>query len=367
MTFSAFAPDRSRSALLTAAHSSAFTIEVATSWSDVEATWSGLPPEAFLTPFQGADWLGSWYGTVGSRAGVDPLIVLARDTASGELALALPLVRRRHGRSSLIEFADLGVTDYNAPVLGPKLPSDAAGFARLWREVRRALPEADLLSLEKMPLEARGRVNPLAEHLAASRSTPSGNILHVPGSWEVWRRSLDRPVRKEIERSWRVFLKHEDAAFRIVEEVDAGRVLAEIARFQSARVRELGLPYLLDEPAYDRFYHELLAAGLASGRVVLTALRPARRSSRRFSASSTEEPTRWSALARRAGPGVTARPVASLSRARWRRCTAKASRASTSRSAITPTSGASAQRPFPCSKLRRRCPCEEPDRLRRGG
>ena len=250
-----------------------YVIQVAAAWRDVEAVWSGCPPEAFLTPFQSADWLGAWYGAVGARHDVEPVIVLAREAAGGELALALPLVRRQHGRLFRIEFADLGVTDYNAPVLGSKLPNDASGFLRLWREIRGALPSADLLSLDKMPLEARGRVNPLAEHLRASRSTLSGNVLHVPGSWDTWRRSLDRPVRKEIERSWRVFLKHESAAFRVIEDAgDAERVLVHLARLQAARVRDQGLPYLLDEPAYDRFYRELLAVGLPTGRVVLTAL-----------------------------------------------------------------------------------------------
>ena len=250
-----------------------YAIDVARSWGDVEGAWRGLPPESLPTGFQHADWLGAWYRTIGSRAEVEPVIVTARDAASGELALALPLVRRLRGRLRVIEFADLGVTDYNAPVVGPAAPGDAAGFRALWREVRRALPGADLLSLEKMPGELGARANPLALHGSASPSTLGGNVLHVPGAWEGWRRSLDRPVRKEIERSWRVFLKHDGAAFRVVEEAgEAGRVLARLSRLQSERVRELGLPYLLDEPAYDRFYGELLQGGLASGRVVLTAL-----------------------------------------------------------------------------------------------
>jgi len=43
----------------------------------------------------------------------------------GEQAALLPLIRRRSKNISIVEFADLDLTDYNAPILGPAAPRDA--------------------------------------------------------------------------------------------------------------------------------------------------------------------------------------------------------------------------------------------------
>src|SRR5262245_65344642 len=62
------------------------------------------------TAFQYPDWLQSFYRLLVGR-GVSPWVVTGRDS-TGALQLVAPLIRRRSGGTTTIEYAFLGVTDY---------------------------------------------------------------------------------------------------------------------------------------------------------------------------------------------------------------------------------------------------------------
>jgi CelD/BcsL family acetyltransferase involved in cellulose biosynthesis len=190
---------------------SRFVVETASDWGAIGAQWEGA-----CTPFQDPIWLESWYGSFWDRPGLTLLLVTARDRATGEIAVRLPLVLQRQGRIRTIAFADLDLTDYNAPLLGPAVPSDAATMHALWLDILRALPAADIIRLAKMPALLRGRPNPLAFLPQAVPSAVNGNVVETGDDWDVWRRSLHKTVRKELERSWRVFERHDGARFEIV-------------------------------------------------------------------------------------------------------------------------------------------------------
>ena len=80
--------------------------------------------------------------------------------------MLLPLIRRMHNGIRIVEPADLDLTDYNAPMLGPAAPRDAKAARAMWNDLRDALRRlpggADLIRLRKMPVELDGRPNPLA-------------------------------------------------------------------------------------------------------------------------------------------------------------------------------------------------------------
>ncbi len=250
-----------------------FRIDITTDYPAVAERWRALAAGGAALGFQRDAWLASWYATLGRNADTLPLAVTVMDAADGRDLLALPLVRRRAGRLDIIEFADAGVTDYNAPILGPGAPRDGAGATDLWRALLASLPAADLLQFTKMPLEIAGAPNPLALLEPARPSGLSGNILHVEGQWNDWHWGLERTFRKELERSWRVFEKNPGARFeRVRDPAEAARIFAGLKTLQSARIRELGLPYVLDERGNAAFYDEVLARGLAGGKTILTTL-----------------------------------------------------------------------------------------------
>jgi len=223
--------------------------------------------------FQRTHWLQAWYTTLGAQAGREPVLVSIERRADGRPLLGLPLVRERRGRLRCIAFADAGVSDYVAPVCAPDCP-DAPGEVRaMFAALRRALPAADLWSLEKMPARVGERSNPLLQLRGTRPSALFGNPVSVGEDFDAWRFSRGKTHRKELERSWRVFSRHPQARWERIE--DTGRamqVMDALEALQREAIRGKGWAYLLDEPGYREFYRDLLAQGLPGGETVLTAL-----------------------------------------------------------------------------------------------
>ncbi|MEQ1711757.1 MAG: hypothetical protein ABL908_10180, partial [Hyphomicrobium sp.] len=71
------------------------------------------------TAFQSAPWLAA-IGRALARdgGGADMFAIEVSDRATGAFAALLPLVVAREGRPRVARFADIGVTDYRAPILG---------------------------------------------------------------------------------------------------------------------------------------------------------------------------------------------------------------------------------------------------------
>ena len=263
---------RSTHAVPRAGAAASYAASVAHDFAEVEALWESLAAQGAALPFQRRNWLAQWY-RAHDKSLFEPLLVTVMDQATGLPVMGLPLMRYNDCGLRIIAFADAGLTDYNAPVLGSHVAQDRAGALDLLRAVRAVLPPADVLYLGKLPGSVGHLANPLALLPKAHGSTLNGNILRVPGAWHDWHWGLERTFRKELERSLRVFLKAGSTSFRhVTSPAEAARIHGVLKCQQRERIRELGLPYILDEPANDRFYDGLLNAGLGDGSVVLTAL-----------------------------------------------------------------------------------------------
>ena len=251
----------------------AFRIEFVRDWKQAAARWSDIAPS---TPFQDPQWLAAWYGAFAGVDGVEPLIVLVSDAATSERVALLPLVRRVQNGVRIVEFADLNLTDYNAPVLTASAPRDAAAAQILWRELQAALKGlpggVDLVRLRKMPVDLDGRPNPLALLDGAGGCPLNGNVVATGDDFDAYRYSLGRTVRKELERSWRVFTRDPAAAFEIVtDRNEAFRVLSIMEIQQGARMQHLGLTFILNGDTCAAFYRNFGDAMVAMSRVgVLT-------------------------------------------------------------------------------------------------
>jgi len=245
-----------------------FNITVERNVEDIARRWGRARQTA--TVFQTESYLRAWYATVGRAAG--ELLLLSVTGRDGELAAMLPLVRCNVGPVRVVEFADHGVSDGNAPVLGPAAPANAEDARAMWQAVRAALG-ADLVRFTKMPPEIEGRANPLTLLPSARLASLTGNMLVIEGSWDDYLASLKGMLRKQLRKSWRLFSENEGATFRRIDDAgEAVKVLDALARQQSARLRAQGEPYQLDEPEFAAFYRDLVAEGVADGSVVLTAL-----------------------------------------------------------------------------------------------
>lgn len=241
----------------------------------------GLQGPACL-PFHGSAWLRAWFQTLGNCEGRTPLFLVVQRRVGAEWvdAMLLPLVQQRRQGLREVAFADEGVVDYVCPLTAPDWHGGAheAPAARaLWSALAAALAGHDVWRVEKMlPAalqEAGGTSNPLALAWRTQVGEMFGNQFQVIGAWEDWRRGLDKRVRKEIERCWRVFERSPVARFERVTDLPQALALFEtLEAQQSQRMREVPY-YRLDRAPYRAFYRALLATGLADGSVVLTALR----------------------------------------------------------------------------------------------
>jgi CelD/BcsL family acetyltransferase involved in cellulose biosynthesis len=251
-----------------------FHVEFTRDWKRAKARWGDL---GTATPFQDWQWLEAWYGAFANVDHVEPLIAVVSRIATDEQAVLLPLIRRMHKGIRIVEPADLDLTDYNAPVLGPAAPRDARAARAMWKDLSDALRRlpggADLIRLRKMPVETGGRPNPLALLDGAGSCALNGNVVSTGADFDAWRFTLDRAVRKELERSWRVFTRDSAAAFKIIADKDeALRVLSTMQTQQGDRMQHLGLNFILNDETYAAFYRNLVEANVGNGYAVLSAL-----------------------------------------------------------------------------------------------
>jgi CelD/BcsL family acetyltransferase involved in cellulose biosynthesis len=252
-----------------------YRVELVADWKQAVARWNEISPS---TPFQHPQWVAAWYDAFAIADGVEPLIAIVCDISTGEQAALLPLIRRRQKHISIVEFADLDLTDYNAPILGPAAPRDAKAARVLWRELLMALRRtpggADLIRLRKVPLDLDGRPNPLALLDDAGPCSLNGNVVATGEDYDAWRYTLEKTVRKELERSWRVFTRDPAASFEIVADTnEALRILSTTEVQQGTRMRSLGLNFFLNDETCAAFYRNLVRDGVGSGYAVVTALR----------------------------------------------------------------------------------------------
>jgi CelD/BcsL family acetyltransferase involved in cellulose biosynthesis len=252
----------------------AFRVELIRDWKQAIARCGDLRAP---TLFQDPRWLDAWYKAFAPVDHVEPLIAVISDAATSEHVALLPLVRRQQDGVRIIEFADLALTDYNVPMLGPAVPRDAVSARALWRDLLAALRGmpggADLIRLRKMPVDLDGRPNPLALLGGARPSSLNGNVVVTGEDFDAYRYSLERTVRKGLERCWRVFRRDPAAAFQIVNDRNhALHLLATMDIQQGARMQHLGLNFFLNSETCAAFYRNLVSDNLCDGYAVLSAL-----------------------------------------------------------------------------------------------
>jgi CelD/BcsL family acetyltransferase involved in cellulose biosynthesis len=250
-----------------------YQVDIAGSWPAFAERLRRLACANHGSPFQSASWLDAWYAALGQRADVEPVLVGVRDSATGADALLLPLIRRRSGPVQSIEFADLWVTDYCEPCLGPAAPTDAASAQNLLDAIVRVLQPADILSIDKMPMHIGERINPLALCSNVAQSTYSGHWIDFSGGWDEYLRSLKKAVRTELGRSMRLLEAMGRVDITMADTAADGLTkLALLERLQQARFAAMGVKHPFGAAAHQQFYRELVKRGVASGNVVMSGI-----------------------------------------------------------------------------------------------
>lgn len=223
------------------------------------------------TAFQHGYWLGAWYEAFHDLA---PLIAVICDVTTGKDIAMVPMISHVRRGIRIVEFADLGVSDNNAPILALDAALDAAvanAIGRALVEALRALPDRfDLLRLRKMPAQIGGKPNPLVSLGRIGSCSLNGNLVLTGDDYECYQASIKR---MQMPRCWRVFSRHAGARFEIAADVPRARKLLDVMDVQQqARMRQLGSRFILNDDAHARFYREVARQGVAEGYAVISAL-----------------------------------------------------------------------------------------------
>jgi len=247
-----------------------WTITLAADPAELGWRWQAIEAAGASTAFQSREWLEALYATAG--AATRPLIVAVDDNA-GACALILPLVVHQQDGQRIVAFADLGVSDYNAPILGPAAPQDAIEMAALWAALKRALPAADLLLFEKMPRLIAGRPNPLL-WLGDGLSSQTQSACRLAEPWHLARqRLMPKPFRESLDGRRARLVRKAQVAFRLAETTaEAETFFDALVAQKAARSIPMGWQNILADTPWRDFYRRLALQGIKGGMTRIMAL-----------------------------------------------------------------------------------------------
>jgi CelD/BcsL family acetyltransferase involved in cellulose biosynthesis len=223
------------------------------------------------TAFQHGYWLGAWYEAFHDLA---PLIAVISDAMTGKDIAVVPMISHIRRGIRVVEFADLGVSDNNAPILALDAVLDAAAMDAIGKALVDALcalsDRFDLLRLRKMPAHVGGKPNPLVSLGRIGSSSLNGNLVLTGDDYDGYQASIKRI---QMPRCWRVFSRHAGARFEIATDVARALELLDVMDAQQqARMRKLGSRFVLNDDTHARFYRDVARQGVADGYVVISAL-----------------------------------------------------------------------------------------------
>ena len=252
----------------------AFAVEVHHHPAVVAKDWAELESEG--TVFQSRAWLLPWYRIVAPRYGAAALFVIVRDAVGGHPLMFIPLsIRRRLGLTT-IEFPDLGVSDYNAPIVARDLLLSPDQVQWLWGDICRSLPPADIVGFSKIPEDIAGRPNPFIHLRWLERWMKMGSwAIELPRCrMDYDRATLRSKDRKELQRKCRNLIKYSGSIdFFDAKDSEEGRRIFETLMAQHRRrFGERGRREFLDDATYRRFY-EAVAFESQEKIAVLSALK----------------------------------------------------------------------------------------------
>ena len=223
-----------------------------------------------VTAFQRPLWLHCIYTVLAPRIGAKPHIIAVR-TCTGELKMLIPLVLQRSFDVSILQPADLGVSDYNCIVADSETVSKLSRDEGFVKRIRALLEPADVLIFRKIQNSPAA----VAAILGDGRKTPNENAGYElalgAGTFEEWQKaSLKKKFRNGVRRRQRCL----ESAHRSVEFVtfttpgDIERAIRFIRDLRTARFKD----DILMWEAYLDFYLHYAIAGAASGEAVTSGL-----------------------------------------------------------------------------------------------
>jgi CelD/BcsL family acetyltransferase involved in cellulose biosynthesis len=249
-----------------------YIVDVHASPSHVSADWprGGADTVARCHAFQTVTFIETWQSTYGQTYGAELCLVEVRD-GSGRPLLMAPLMIRRQRGSRVLSFADLGVSDYNSPVL---FPTDIVWTKRsataLWRSIVARLPSFDLVLFDKMPEVVGDLKNPF--YLLSDQ--PNAESCHLTYLDKPWK-DVEKGVQgaKNLRNRFRALQRLGECSLMIAETPEQRQfILRSLLEQKQRRFEETNVPGFETHPEKREFFTLGTESFAANGALHLSAL-----------------------------------------------------------------------------------------------
>lgn len=218
--------------------------------------YSILYAAAAATAFQHPLWLDGLYARLAPARGAERIVLTVRDR--GELVCVVPLLKRRKSGVTLLETADLGVSDYASPVIMPGWapPPDLA------EAIAALLPAHDILRIRPIREEAAGLWTAVLGG-TVERLDFSAHATVLAGSFAEWRNAaLDPSFARQLDRKQKKFARTGKAELRLLERPDEiAMAIAAIAMLRAGRFAG----DMIQQQSVRDFYTDIAVRGAAAG------------------------------------------------------------------------------------------------------
>lgn len=244
------------------------------SLAEAESLWRILEASGDASYFQSYALVAAWAQNIALAFGADWFVLAVLDSATLRPLMLLPLALIRSEGLRIIEAADLGVCDFNAPMVDRRFNPTTEEMAEIWRDAVFAMPRADLIRICKMPETIGACPNPLLK-LCATLKMPLANFktpLRVMGrSWSA--DMLPEKLRLDLATRRRKLAKRGKLEFRIAAtDAEADTFFAAMLEQRASRFKAMGRSDALACPGHQRFYRSLITPAAPHSRACIQAL-----------------------------------------------------------------------------------------------
>ena len=210
------------------------------------------------TAFQHPLWLDAFYRLVVPANGAQKIVITAREEETGMLRLVMPFVRREANGMTLLETADLGVSDIAVPV-------SARGFEvsdAIREKIAEMLPDHDLMRIRPVRNDTLEAWQTVIEGDVHSMDF-FGSSQALSGPFPEWRSgALGQAFRKQAEADAGRALKCGASHLKLLD--DSADIANAITAIRASRHGRFEADRLQDKATFD-FYTSLAVAGSGAG------------------------------------------------------------------------------------------------------
>lgn len=250
---------RARSGVTRIAH-----VDVLHDMHEAEPVWRTLEAEV-LTPYQRFDFLAQWQEQVGTREGLQPCIVIARDADRQPLIL-LPLAMGHENGVRVARFMGGKHVTFNMPLLRRDFAAAATpdDLEALLDGLRNKPVNIDVLALARQPERWRDLTNPMALLPSQTAVNDCPLMTITPGATPAER--ISNSFRRRLKGKERKLQALPGYRYHLLDsDADIQRTLDWFFVVKPQRMAAQKLPNVFADPGVEQFLRAACMTRLPNG------------------------------------------------------------------------------------------------------